>query len=76
MGFSKQLELYLDQRLGSAAKKKQRADATGLDYDYYVMIAAGKKNPPSDDKIIEVAKAKTTLATAGQVTRLSRVPLG
>jgi len=68
MGFSKQLELYLDQRLGSAAKKKQRADATGLDYDYYVMIAAGKKNPPSDDKIIDVAK-KLSLST-GETSEL------
>jgi len=56
MGFREQLEMLLDRQLGSSASKKQRADATGLDYDYYVMIAAGKKNPPSDDKIIDITK--------------------
>lgn len=72
MGFCKQLESFLDRQLGSAAKKKQRADATGLDYDYYVMIAAGKKNPPSDDKIIDIAKnLKLTLEETSELLILA-----
>lgn len=56
MTFIKQLEIHLDQLLGTSAEKNQRAEACGIDYNYYVMIASGAKNPPSDEKILEIAK--------------------
>ncbi|NCB40986.1 MAG: hypothetical protein EOM80_19700 [Erysipelotrichia bacterium] len=56
MTFAKQLELHLDRILGSSAEKRQRAEACGIDYNYYVMIASGAKNPPSDEKILEIAQ--------------------
>lgn len=54
--FRKQLESYSDRLLGSAASKQQRADACGVDYNYSSNIESGTKNPPVDEKDLEIAR--------------------
>ncbi len=57
MTFRKQLGFYLTRKFGSTDDKKSWADACGLEYNYFVVIMSGAKKPPSEDKIIEIAKS-------------------
>lgn len=72
MTFSKQLELYLQRRFGSAGDKRMMAEQSGIDYDYFVAILAGSRNPPSEEKIIEMGKRlKLTDEEVGLLLALS-----
>jgi predicted transcriptional regulator len=72
MTFSRQLELYLQRRFGSAGDKRMMAEQSGIDYDYFVAILAGSRNPPSEEKIIEMGKRlKLTDEEVGLLLALS-----
>ena len=54
--FIYRLDELIQKKLGSSANQKQKAEACGIGYEHFRAVMAGIKNPPSDDKIAEIAK--------------------
>lgn len=53
--FTSKLDELLARRLGSSASQKQKAELCGLQYEFFRQIMNQTRNPPSDDKIMEIS---------------------
>lgn len=53
--FTTRLDELLQKRLGSSSTQKQKAEACGLAYEFFRQIMTAVRNPPSDDRIMQIS---------------------
>lgn len=54
--FAQKLSGYIQRRFGSKLNLKQQAAVCGVGDEHFRQFMGGQSNPPSDDKIVEVAE--------------------
>ena len=53
--FAQKLSEHIQKRFGSKLNLKQQAEVCGVGDEHFRQFMGGQSNPPSDDKIVEVA---------------------